>query len=99
MRRDHRQVGEAPLAALDVEFLRGLDLDQVAHGAGHDVGVVLEMLVMFVELAGHRREGPDDVLGHRRLFCDYQSLCHLRALYTLRLPRAHARTRMCAYST
>ena len=41
--RDHRQVGEAPLAALDVEFLGRLDLHQVADGAGHDVRVVLEV--------------------------------------------------------
>ena len=37
VRRDHRQVREAPLAALDVELLRRLDLEQVADRRGDDV--------------------------------------------------------------
>ena len=44
-------MGKAPLAAFDVEFLRRLDLHQVAHRAGDHVAVVLEMLVVLVELA------------------------------------------------
>ena len=30
--RDHRQVGKAPLAALDVKLFRRLNLDQVTNG-------------------------------------------------------------------
>jgi hypothetical protein len=51
VRRDHRQVGKAPLAALDVELLGRLDLHQVAHGAGDHVAVVLEVVVVLFELA------------------------------------------------
>jgi hypothetical protein len=68
--RDHRQVGEAPLAALDVELLRRMDLHQVADGAGDDVLLALEVLVVLVELAGHGGQRPDDVLGDGRLFGD-----------------------------
>ena len=68
VRRDHRQVRKAPLAALDVILLRGLDLDQVAYGAGDDIGVAFEVLIMFLKLAGHRCECTHDVLGDRRLF-------------------------------
>ena len=70
--RNHRQVREAPLAALDVELLGRLDLHQVAHGAGDDVFVVLEMLVVLVELAGHGRQRADDVLRHGRFLGNYQ---------------------------
>jgi hypothetical protein len=62
VRRDHGQVGEAPLAALDVELLGRLDFHQVADGARDDIPVVLEVLVVLVELASRRRERPDDVL-------------------------------------
>ncbi len=77
MRRDHRQVGEAPLAALDVVFLGRLDLDQVADGAGHDVVVALEVVVVLVELARRRRQCADDVLRHDRLLRDNQCLAHV----------------------
>ena len=42
-------------AALDVVLLGGLDLDQVAHGTGDHVLVVLEMVFVLVELARNRR--------------------------------------------
>ena len=73
-RGNHRQVREAPFAALHVEFFGGLDLQQVPHGAGDDVGVVLEMVFVLVELAGHVRERADDVLRHGWLLSDHQSL-------------------------
>ena len=68
VRRHHRQVGEAPLAALDVVFVRRLDFHQVADGRGDDVGVVLEVVGLLVELARDRGQRPHDVLGHARLF-------------------------------
>jgi hypothetical protein len=67
VRRDHRQVGEAPLAALHVELLRRLDLEQVADRRGHDVLLVLEVLVVLLELADLRRQRAHDVLRDRRL--------------------------------
>ena len=67
VRRDHRQVREAPLAALDVELLGRLDLEQVADRRGHEVVVVLEVLVVLVELAGGRRQRAHDVLRDGRL--------------------------------
>jgi hypothetical protein len=62
VRGNHGQVGKAPLAALDVVLLGRLDLHQVADGAGDDVAVTLALLVVFVELAGGRRQRADDVL-------------------------------------
>ena len=73
VRRNHRQVREAPLAALHVELFGRLDFQQVPDGARDDVLVVLEMVFVLVELAGHRRERAHDVLRHRRLFCNHQS--------------------------
>jgi hypothetical protein len=67
VRRNHRQVGEAPLAALDVELLGRLDLEQVADGRGDEVALALEMLVVLFELARSRRERADDVLRDGRL--------------------------------
>ena len=90
VRRNHRQVGEAPLAALDVVLLGRLDLHQVADGAGDDVALVLEMLVVLVELAGNGREGAHDVLRDRWFLCDDQ--CFHVARIRL-LARAHTRTR------
>ena len=51
VRRHHRQVREAPLAALDVVLLRRLDLHQVADRRGDDVALVLEVLGVLLELA------------------------------------------------
>jgi len=66
MRGDHRQVGEAPFAALDLVLVRGGDLDQVAHGRRQHVLVVLEVLVVL----GKPPEGTRNVGCHRRLFRD-----------------------------
>ncbi|CAM4124350.1 hypothetical protein ACAN107058_22940 [Paracidovorax anthurii] len=102
IRRDHRQVREAPLAALDVEFLGRLDLHEVAHGAGDDIAVVLEVVFVLVELARHGGERAHDVLRHRGFFCDYQGLGHFlwglprRALLQFRsLTRRRARACAC----
>ena len=67
VRRDHRQVREAPLAALDVVLLRRLDLEQVADRRRDDVVLALEVLVVLVELAGDGRQRAHDVLRDRRL--------------------------------
>jgi hypothetical protein len=93
VRRDHRQVGEAPLAALDVELLGRLDLHQVAHGARDDVLLVLEVLVVLVELAHRRRERPDDVLRDRRFFSDDQCFGHVPTISALHA-RGRARVRV-----
>ena len=87
--RQHRQVGEAPLAALDVELLGRGDLHQVTDGRGHDVLLVLEMVVVLVELARHRGEGAHDVLGHGRLLGNDQGFVHL---YNLGFTRVYTRT-------
>ena len=76
MRRHHRQVGKAPLAALDVVVVGRLDLHQVAHRRGDDVLVVLEMVRALLELAGHGRERAHDVLRHARLLRDDDGLSH-----------------------
>ena len=60
-------MGEAPLAALDVELLGRLDLEQVADGGGDEVALALEVLVVLVELARDGRERADDVLRDGRL--------------------------------
>ena len=91
-------MGKAPLAAFDIKLLGRLDFDQVAHRAGDDVGVVLEMVVMFLELAGHGCEGTHQVLGDRGLFGDHEGFAHFQILYArghynLRFSRAHARMR------
>lgn len=62
--RNYRKMREAPLAALHIKFLRGLDLDQVAHSAYDDEAIALEVRVVLLELAGFRRERLDDVLCH-----------------------------------
>jgi len=74
VRRNDRQVRKTPLAALHVEFFGGLDLHQVADGAGHHVLVVLEMVFHLLELARAGRERAHDVLGHRGLLGDHQCL-------------------------
>ncbi len=76
VRRDHRQVREAPLAALDVVGLGGLDLDEVADGRGHDVARVLVVLVVLVELAGHGGQRAHDVLRDAGLLGDDEGLAH-----------------------
>ena len=68
VRRNHRQVGKAPFAALDIECLGRLDLDQVADRAGDHIAFVLEVLVVLFELARQGRECAHDVLGHRGFF-------------------------------
>ena len=60
-------MGKTPLAAFDIKFFGRLNLHQVANRTGHDVLVVLEVLIVFFELSGHGRERPDDILGNRRL--------------------------------
>ena len=62
VRRDHRQVGKAPLAALHVELFRRLDLQQVAHGRGDEVVLAFEVLIVLLELARGGRQRPHDVL-------------------------------------
>ena len=68
-----RQVRKAPLAALDVEFFRCMDLQQVPDGARDHVGIVFEVILVFLELSGHRCERADDVLRHRGLFRYHQT--------------------------
>ncbi len=72
--RDHRQVGEGPLAALDLELLGHGELEKVADGRRQDVVVGLEVVLLFREAA--QRTG--DVLRDGRLFRDDQLLAHAR---------------------
>ena len=103
VRRDHRQVRKAPLAALHVVLLGRLDLHQVADRRGDNVTIVLEVFRMFLELAGGRRQRPHDVLRHRGLLSNDECLGHgsfnVRKLrrtshqYNPGFSRAHTRTR------
>ena len=68
MRRNHRQVGKAPLATFHVKGLGCLDFQQVPDGTGHHMGVVLKMFVVFLKLARDGRQGAHDVLRHGRFF-------------------------------
>ena len=72
VRRNDRQVGKTPFAALDVKLFGRLNLHQVTHRAGDDVGVAFKVLVMLFELARRRRERTHDVLGYRGLFSNHQ---------------------------
>ena len=74
--RDHGQVGKAPFAAFYIELFGRLDFDQMPHGAGHHVLVVLEMLVVFFKFAAAGRQRAHDVLRHRGFFCDHQCFGH-----------------------
>ena len=76
VRRNHRQVGKAPLAALDVVLLGRLDFHQVADGTGDDVALILEVIVVLGELAGNGREGAHDVLCDGGFLCDDESFAH-----------------------
>ena len=97
MRRNDRQVGKAPFAAFDVKFFGRLDLQQVAYGAGDDVGVVLKMLVQLLEFTGNRRERFDDVIRHGWFFrnnqCFHTFSIPIYSRYNSCISRAHARTR------
>ncbi len=72
VRRHHRQVREAPLAALDVVGLRRTDLHQMAHRGGDDVLLALEVIGVLLELARDRGQRPHDVLRDRGFFCNDQ---------------------------
>ena len=68
VRRDHGQVREGPLAALDVVLLGRTQLQQMAHRGRQDVLVVLEVILMLREAAQRSR----DVGGNGRLLGDDQ---------------------------
>ena len=94
VRRNHRQVREAPFAALDIKCFRRLDFQQVAHGARDHVLLVFKMVFVLVEAARHGRKRPHDVLRHRGLFSNDQGF----HAFTIRCfacarPRAHMSSR------
>ena len=60
MGRNHRQVREAPLAALDLVLLRRVQLEQVADRRRQYVLVVFEMIGFAVEAA----QRACDIGGH-----------------------------------
>ncbi len=66
MRRDHWQVGEAPLAALDFVFVGRGNLHQVTHGGRQHVLITFEVLVVL----GKAPEGTGDIGRDRWLFRD-----------------------------
>ena len=96
VRRNHRQVREAPLAALHLEGFGRLDLQQMLHRRRDDVALALEVFVMLVELAHARRERPHDVLGNRGLLGNDQGFGHVGISLQCRsiqsVPRARLRT-------
>jgi hypothetical protein len=77
VRWHHRQLGEAPLAALDVVVFRRLDLHQMTHGGGHHVVVVLEVVGVLFEFALAGCQRAHDVLRHAGLFRDDDRLAHV----------------------
>ena len=66
VRRNHRQMGETPLAALDVEFFRHREFQQVADGRGQHVVVAFEV----VAGAGKTAQRFRNVLGDGRFLGD-----------------------------
>ena len=97
VRRNHRQVGKAPFAALDIKGLGRLDLDQVANRAGDHIALVLKVLIMLLELACDRRERTHDVLGHRRFFGNDQCF-HLTTILGFAGALAHAHAHVSAHT-
>jgi hypothetical protein len=73
VRRDHRQMGEAPFAAFDFVFVGGSDFDQVANRRGEDVVVTLKVLVVLGEATQRAR----DISGDRRFFGNDEGLGHV----------------------
>jgi len=70
MRRNHRQMRETPLAALDVVFLRHGQFQQMSDGRGQHVVVTLEIVARLGEAA--QRLG--NVLGDGRFLGDDELL-------------------------
>ena len=66
MRRDYRQVGKRPLAALDFEFFRHGDLHQMPYGGRQNILIALKIVIVALEAAQYAR----DIAGHRRLLSD-----------------------------
>jgi hypothetical protein len=73
VRRDHRQVSEAPFAALDFVFVGRGDLDQVANRRRKDEVVAFVVLVVLGEATQRAR----DISGDRRFFGNDESLGHV----------------------
>ncbi len=75
MRRDHRQVGERPFAALDVVFFRHGDFQQMADRRRQHVLVGFKVLIVLGKAAERLRDivrdrwllGDDESFGHK---CD-----------------------------
>ena len=72
MRRNDRQIGETPFAALDVVFLGRRDFEQVADGGRKHVVVAFVVLVVLGEAAQRAR----DVVRDGRLLGDDQGFGH-----------------------
>jgi hypothetical protein len=71
LRQDRKGV-QGPTLVLLVDLFRGEQLEEMAHGEGDDVGVALEVAVVVLEVAEHRR----DVAGHARLLGDDEGFGH-----------------------
>ena len=70
VRRQHGQIGKAPLATLDIKLFGGLNFNKMADSGGDDPVVTFKILVVFFKLASRRRHGAHDVLRDRRFFCN-----------------------------
>ncbi len=73
VRRDHRQMGESPFAALDVVFFRHGDFQQVTHCGRQHVVVGFEILIVLAEAA----KGFRDVVRDRRFLSDDEGFTHI----------------------
>jgi hypothetical protein len=83
--RDDGQVGQGPALVLRVDLLRSQQLEEMSHGEGHDVLVVLPIAVMVFEAAQARGDVPRDA----RLLRDDEGFGQ-RGSSTLWAPRARA---------
>src|SRR5262249_2560640 len=75
VRRDHRQIRERPLAALDLDTLGRNELEQMAYRRRKHVFAALVVITV-------ARESPEcagDVVRHGRLLCDDELFCHEEA--------------------
>ena len=72
MRRNHRQISERPLPALDFELFGHGDLHQMADGGRQHKVVTFKIVVVLFKAAEHAR----DIAGHRGLLRDNELFRH-----------------------
>ena len=85
VRRNHRQMGEGPFAALDIVFFRNRDFQQVADRGGQDVFVGFKVLIVLGEAAERLR----DIVRDRRFLSNDEGLAHSVVSKVARIISAH----------